>query len=105
MRLRRFLKGKLLEEVEEMTKHLAKNVDPNAEVYLCEDVDNQWISVGERLPGNERRVLILYRYKDSVKLTPFIGEYNPFEGYWRNMLNDVSIEYWAEIPEPPKETK
>lgn len=61
----------------------------------------EWISVEDRLPENEKRVLIWYRYKDSNIEKAYVGEYIPFEKRWSNVLDDITILYWMPIPELP----
>jgi len=60
-----------------------------------------WRPVSEK-PENEERVDILYRYKGNKRLIPFVGEYSPIDGLWRNMLDNIEIVYWRPIgPIPP----
>jgi len=63
----------------------------------------EWISVEDRLPDNERRVAIVYKYKDSNIVKTYIGEYNPFEKRWINTLDDITITHWMPLPKPPEQ--
>ena len=64
---------------------------------------NKWIKIGDKLPDNEERVAVLYRYKDNSYLTKWIGEYDPRERRWRSQLDDVEILYWMPLPDEPKD--
>ena len=84
-------------------RHVAAEIAMQA-VAKLEAEKPQWIPVSERLPKYERRVPILYKYKDMPRLIMFIGEYSPFEDRWRNTeLHDIEILYWLDdVPQPPK---
>ena len=64
---------------------------------------NEWISVKDRVPDREDRFAILYRYKEQPFLKKFIADYDPIDERWRNQLDDITIEYWLDLPEPPEE--
>ena len=61
---------------------------------------SEWINVKDRLPENEERVFIWYRYKDTKIEKAFIGEYNPFENKWFSVLDDITVLYWMPISKP-----
>ncbi len=67
-------------------------------------MDREWISVKDKLPEDERRVAILYRYKENPRLIPFIAEYSPFDEQWRNSLKNITITHWMAFPDPPEQT-
>jgi len=60
------------------------------------------ISVEDELPKNEKRVLIKYDAGRHIKGKFFVGEYLPIEKRWRNVLDDITITHWMEIPELPE---
>ena len=66
------------------------------------DHSNGWISVDDKLPEDESRVLIWYRYKDSNIEKSFVCEYLPIEARWCNVLDDITILFWQPIMEPNK---
>lgn len=66
----------------------------------------EWISVKDKLPDNEERVAVLYRYKNKSRLTKWNAEYDIENKRWKTYhLDDCTIEYWMPLPEPPKDIK
>lgn len=73
---------------------------------------SEWISVKDRLPENDRLVLVSTKYflipKRKTKI--LIG-YNSFRSGWcveelfidGDDIND-HVTHWLELPQPPKET-
>jgi len=62
----------------------------------------EWISVKDRLPEDEERVAVLYRWEDRKDLIKFIGSYMPYEKAWVNTLGKITITHWMPLPEPPR---
>jgi len=93
---------RFIREADKLEKQL-QNISHNSDYAKCLDEIGgyMWIDVKNDLPKNEERVAVLYRYKDSDRLIKYVGEYNPFNGEWRNILNDVEIVYWMQLPYPP----
>lgn len=68
--------------------------------YAGYQAAQQWISVKDRLPEAEQRVVIFDRGQFSVS-------YLTAWGHWAIEQQDVMKEptYWMPLPEPPKEEK
>lgn len=61
-----------------------------------------WISTEGKLPDEEGRYLICYKYRSLQNSRIFIGDwYNT--GQWATGLLDIIVTHWMPIPEPPKE--
>lgn len=56
---------------------------------------SEWISVKERLPENNQKVLAC-----SVTGTMLVATYDQQWERWR-VFSNVGIAYWAELPSPP----
>ena len=57
---------------------------------------SEWISVMDRLPKSDVRVLICKR-PNSVR-----GEKIELQIWWESDAYDPSITHWMPLPEPPK---
>lgn len=58
----------------------------------------QWIPVKDRLPEDEKPVLVVTKYRRQ-----FVSRYNHrFSGRWQCATN-VPITHWMPLPEPPVE--
>lgn len=64
--------------------------------------DNQWISVEERLPETEERVLIVPNHVEAY----FIGFINSNNSFWHGIFADgikhCEVTHWMPLPQPPK---
>ncbi len=61
-----------------------------------------WISVKDRLPEQDGRYAVCYRFKDQPFLKIYIGDWMYGIG-WANLLSDTQITHWMPLPEAPKE--
>jgi hypothetical protein len=61
---------------------------------------SRWIPVTERLPTDESRYAIVYRYKGRGHPKAFIGDF--FDGQFSCGVNDTEITHWMPLPEAPK---
>ena len=69
----------------------------------------EWISVKDRLPDNEKPVLAhygFYREKDDLGAR-FIGTLTYFshdpDPHWQHESTGLFVTHWMPLPEPPKE--
>lgn len=68
------------------------------EAQLGKDINvPRWISVEERLPEKEERVLFFAEEPRLTMDTAF--------GWWVNTTNRYKITHWMSLPNPPKEDK
>ena len=58
----------------------------------------RWISVKERMPDRETKVLCFYRYPD---ITTVCQNYYYGNGHW--LSEGCMVTHWMPLPEPPKE--
>lgn len=87
--------------------------DAVAERRALEKIDNAptiggWISVNDRLPENDKTVLVACRYGGERNLCVSTSEL--INGYWNSIWDlfgavtvDKTVFYWMPLPEPPKE--
>lgn len=75
---------------------------------MSNDVFSRWISVEDRLPETDDRVLVWYCDKDG-DFFPAVGRYGEKEERWITDVDDndhawppVKITHWMPLPEPPK---
>ena len=66
---------------------------------------NQWIKVSDKLPDNDRYVMLSFSY--LKKIISSIGYYSRREG-WKISNNNyepicINLTHWQELPQPPKE--
>lgn len=59
----------------------------------------EWISVKDRLPEAEERVLV-YSYEDGINFGYFLG-YE--DGFFIDCVYPNESTHWMPLPEPPKE--
>jgi len=71
------------------------------DLRVCEVVASAWISVKERLPENEERIIV---YKKNGKI--IISTYSNNEFLWWGLdgwiVQTSQITHWRQLPEPPK---
>ena len=60
----------------------------------------KWISVKDRLPDDERRVLVSCRTKKGQQSVNLAYYWN---GYWHGQGSMAGVTHWMPLPEPPKE--
>lgn len=69
----------------------------------------EWISVNERLPEREQRVLVSNSVTKHVTIGEMADEYNYGHWFWGRMfdtdLGSGVFTHWMPLPEPPKEKK
>jgi uncharacterized protein DUF551 len=60
---------------------------------------HQWISVKDRLPEKEKKVLVYAKYFETTQdsLTKY--------GDWLDSDPQANITHWMPLPEPPKENE
>lgn len=69
----------------------------------------EWISVKDRLPTDERRVLAYYGFgkKDGSLGSMFMSssEYYAFDPapHWQHVDIGLTVTHWMPLPDPPKE--
>ena len=74
--------------------------------YLKEyfEHDRKWISVEERLPEIEQRVLVFCRsrmYKKHITVSTYTRDYSYIRRcYWSRRVKEVT--HWMPLPEPPE---
>ena len=85
--------SKQIELITEMIYELENNI---------ESVDvqpNRWISVEERLPQDNKNVLVYMRYS-GISLASYV----PFLQTWVDSEScGLDVTHWRPLPEPPKE--
>lgn len=78
----------------------------------CEDSKPRWIPVTERLPEEEKLVLILC--KNGARFVGYCGkQYCDIERRWHiktalnstKLLNKGRVSHWMPLPEPPRGTE
>ena len=83
-------------------------VDPNY-ADKCGDYEvirkGHWIPISERLPEENKQVLIQYRtrYRDDVNLFDVTSraDYN----YWQGVGREIDVIAWMPLPEPYKDMR
>ena len=66
-------------------------------------LENQWISVNERLPPEEKDGLSIKVLVVSTKGKIDFSRYDYNMKGWISPVLDIIFTHWREIPEPPKE--
>ena len=72
-------------------------------------VGNQWVSVKDRIPEDEKAVLAYYGfyYDDDDLGARFVGTLTYFshdpEPHWQHESTGLFVTHWMPIPEPPEE--
>ena len=66
-------------------------------------LNNQWISVNERLPPEEKDGLSIKVLVVSTKGKIDFSRYDYDTKGWISPVLDIIFTHWREIPEPPKE--
>lgn len=66
-------------------------------------LNNQWISVNERLPPEEKDGLSIKVLVVSTKGKIDFSRYDYDMKEWISPVLDIIFTYWFPIPEPPKE--
>ena len=66
-------------------------------------LENQWISVNERLPSEEKDGLSIKVLVVSTKGKIDFSRYDYDTKGWISPVLDIIFTHWREIPEPPKE--
>ena len=89
------------------TKQLAyinrlENINKQKQALL-DAMDNQWVSVRDRLPKEGQDVLCCADFKKTKEWFYGCCKYASFGFPWTQFNNTDPIEYWRTIPEPPKE--
>ena len=74
------------------------------------DVHSKWISVEDRLPNNEKPVLVYYgfmRNKNASTGLRYTGTLSYFcfdhKPHWQHESTGLVVTHWMPLPEPPKE--
>jgi hypothetical protein len=63
----------------------------------------EWVKCSERMPEEEKRYFVSYvTLKGGSRQKHFVADYDPIEERWLNLLGDVEIVWWMEIPELPE---
>ena len=85
----------LFEDAAEIIESLSKRL---------ESAQPKWISVEERLPGDNDDVLVRYVHSNGKRYHT-VGNYlSPFDTWFTDIDNDVVIiTHWMPLPEAPKE--
>lgn len=66
-------------------------------------LENQWISVNERLPPEEKDGLSIKVLVVSTKNKIDFSRYDYDVGGWISSVLDIEFTHWMPLPEPPKE--
>ena len=73
-------------------------------------VQPRWISVKERLPGDEKPVLVYYgfwRKENAGTALRYTGTLSYFrfdpQPHWQHESTGLIVTHWMPLPEPPKE--
>ena len=66
-------------------------------------LNNQWISVNERLPPEEKDGLPIKVLVVSTKGKIDLSRYDYATNGWISPVLDIIFTHWFPIPEPPKE--
>ena len=66
-------------------------------------LENQWISVNERLPPEEKDGLSIKVLVVSTKGKIDFSRYDYDTKGWISPVLDIIFTHWREIPKPPKE--
>ena len=65
-----------------------------------------WISVKDRLPEDERTVLVYYNFGDKCKISFYetlaYYAFDP-EPHWQHEGTGLKVTHWMPLPEPPEE--
>lgn len=93
-----------LEEDTLSSKFAAEIIETVMDSYLqdaptIDPVKQEWISVKDRLPEVEERVLV-YSYEDGINFGYFLG-YE--DGFFIDCVYPNEPTHWMPLPEPPKE--
>jgi hypothetical protein len=59
----------------------------------------KWTDATKRLPDEEGRYWVVYRYKDGRQEKPYIGDFDPPEERWNGLPLDCEVIYWQAVPE------
>lgn len=81
-------------------------------VTLAEDTNilSKWVSVKERLPRDEKPVLVYYGFmhkENGGTALRYTGTLSYFcfdpHPHWQHESTGLTVTHWMELPEPPKE--
>lgn len=83
----------------------------DSEDVVKEQITSNWISVKDRLPGQDQFVLC-YEPKGSIYTNEYGSCYNKcrflYDSFWLEEVADnfvINPTHWQELPKPPKEDK
>jgi hypothetical protein len=88
----------------ELEKIIIKAIE---KVEQEEQKSGEWIPVSERLPEENKQVLIQYRtrYRDDVNLFDVTSRAD--HNYWQGIGREIDVIAWMPLPEPyePQESE
>ena len=61
----------------------------------------KWISVAERLPEVNQRILVFYK-EDGVNMGCFAGGHSFRVRLWKDQMLPDLVTHWMPLPDPPK---
>lgn len=96
----------------EMAIAALREQDSNANQHVSNTSNalGGWISVKERLPGDEKPVLVYYgfwRKENAGTALRYTGTLSYFrfdpQPHWQHESTGLIVTHWMPLPEPPKE--
>ncbi|HEY8937069.1 MAG TPA: DUF551 domain-containing protein [Cyclobacteriaceae bacterium] len=70
--------------------------------YYADQFRPKWISVEERIPDSDRKVLVLMKSSPKTWITTIASFYGEKHGWSSTSGLWFKVAYWMEIIEPPK---
>lgn len=72
------------------------------ELHTDKEVEDKWISVNERLPDNNKSVLLADNFGRSVTAVFKNNKFLAYSYFTEELDEAEDFHYWQPLPEPPK---